>query len=182
MTVWIITILSSKRAASSTMAAILKDDHFAALLAYDGGDDDQDAVLKETQSMSKFVAQYAQNKECSHDTLDNRLRWVNQQIQDQYVQGTTPYDNEHVVECLCKGGAISYQVKKEWSQHQWWMDRYYVQFVVPNIARKYSSSSKVALVLGHAQQKIPGSVKKWKVPGIKYMTVLKRVQIKYVRT
>ena len=29
------------------------------------------------------------------------------------------------------------------------MDRYYVQFVVPNIARKYSSN-KVALVLGHA--------------------------------
>lgn len=48
-----------KRAAFSTMAAILKDDHFAALLADDGGDDDQDAVLKETHSMSKFAAQYA---------------------------------------------------------------------------------------------------------------------------
>ena len=75
---------------------------------------------------------------------------MNQQIQDQYVQGTNPYDNKHVAECLCKGGTISYQVKKERSQHQWWMDRYYVQLVVPNIARKYSSSSKVALVLGHA--------------------------------
>lgn len=41
------------------MAAILKDDHFPALLADDGGDDDQDAVLKETHSMSKFAAQYA---------------------------------------------------------------------------------------------------------------------------
>ena len=41
------------------MAAILKDDHFPALLADDGGDDDQDAVLKEIHSMSKFAAQYA---------------------------------------------------------------------------------------------------------------------------
>ena len=83
------------------------------LLADDGGDDDQDAVLRGTYSMRKFAAQYAQNKGCSHAALDYQFLWVNQQMQDRYVQETIPSDNAHVTECLCKGGAISYQVKKE---------------------------------------------------------------------
>ena len=115
------------------------------LLADDGGDDDQDAVLRGTYSMRKFAAQYAQNKGCSHAALDYQFLWVNQQMQDRYVQETIPSDNAHVTECLCKGGAISYQVKKEANISDEWI----LQFVVLNNARKYSS--KVTLVLlGHA--------------------------------
>lgn len=66
-------------------------------------------------------------------------------MQDQYVQGTIPYADVHVADCLCKGGAITYQVKKEANISDEWI----LQFVVvPNIARNYSN--KVALVLGHA--------------------------------
>ena len=65
-------------------------------------------------------------------------------MQDQYVQGTIPYADVHVADCLCKGGAITYQVKKEANISDKWI----LEFVVPNIARKYSK--KVALVLGHA--------------------------------
>ena len=65
-------------------------------------------------------------------------------MQNRYVQGIVPYEDAHVVECLCKGGSISYQVKKEANISGKWI----LEFVVPNIARKYSK--KVALVLGHA--------------------------------
>jgi len=133
-----------KRAASSSMAAILKDDSFLAMLVDGSDDDDQDAVLRGTHSFRKFAAQYARNKGCSRDAVDVRFRWKNQRMQDRYVQGIVPYEDAHVAECLCKGGPISYQVKKEANISDEWI----LEFVVPNIARKYSK--KVALVLGHA--------------------------------
>ena len=123
-----------KRAASSSMAAILKDDLFLAMLVDGNDDDDQDAVLRGTHSFRKFAAQYARNKGCSRDAVDVRFRWKNQRMQDRYVQGIVPYEDAHVAECLCKGGPISYQVKKEANISDEWI----LEFVVPNIARKYS--------------------------------------------
>ena len=102
-----------KRAASSSMSAILKDDLFLAMLVDGSDDDDQEAVLRGTHSFRKFAAQYARNKGCSRDAVDVRFCWKNQRMQDRYVQGIVLYEDAHVAECLCKGGPISYQVKKE---------------------------------------------------------------------
>ena len=48
----------------------------------------------------------------------------------------------HIAECLCKGGAITYQVKKDDNIRNDWI----LEYVVPNISRKYTKT--VALVLG----------------------------------
>ena len=65
-------------------------------------------------------------------------------MQDKYVEGNIAYPDAKVAAALCKGEAITYQVKIESNVTESWI----LAHVVPNIAKKYSRA--MALVLGNA--------------------------------
>lgn len=98
-----------------------------------------------THSLRKFAVNIARRSGCSKDDTDQRARWKGRgRQQDAYADTTIPYVDAKVAAALCKGGAITYQVKPESGIDDTWV----LDYVVPAVKEKLPRQA--AIVLGRA--------------------------------
>ena len=131
-----------KNRASDMMCRVLGDPSFKEVMSAEMNACDDKKLG--THSMRKFAATHARMCGCSKDEVDYCFRWKCGRMQDRYVEGNIAYPDAKVAAALCKGEAITYQVKMESNVTESWI----LTHVVPNIAKKYSRA--MALVLGNA--------------------------------
>ena len=64
----------------------------------------------------------AHSSECSKDDVNIRRRWkLSTRQQDTYTDTTIPYLDSKVAAALCRGGPITYLVKREFGVTDGWL-------------------------------------------------------------